>query len=153
MATSPIFGFLIIGGALLFLAVAYYVLYVRKSSEAIDQPQIQNGTVKIQKRPPSTLAYILVTIFVCGVIWFCFFSGSISGLGSRVTMDEFNQIQSGMSYQQTVNIIGFDGTEMSRSELFGIVTVMYSWSNSNGSNMNAMFQNDQLISKAQLGLP
>lgn len=30
--------------------------------------------------------------------------------------------------------------------------VMYQWVNSNGSNMNTMFQNDRLIQKAQFGL-
>ena len=30
---------------------------------------------------------------------------------------------------------------------------MYSWKNANGSNMNAMFQDGRLISKAQFGLP
>jgi hypothetical protein len=29
---------------------------------------------------------------------------------------------------------------------------MYAWQNADGSNMNAMFQNDRLISKAQFGL-
>ena len=29
---------------------------------------------------------------------------------------------------------------------------MYSWQNGNGSNMNAMFQGDRLVNKAQFGL-
>ena len=29
---------------------------------------------------------------------------------------------------------------------------MYMWQNSDGSNMNAMFQNDKLVNKAQFGL-
>jgi len=33
-----------------------------------------------------------------------------------------------------------------------IVTVMYQWQNRDGSNMNAMFQNDSLMCKAQYGL-
>ncbi len=34
----------------------------------------------------------------------------------------------------------------------GIKTVMHQWMNSDGSNMNAMFQNDKLVQKAQFGL-
>jgi hypothetical protein len=30
---------------------------------------------------------------------------------------------------------------------------MYSWKNRNGSNMNAMFQDGELVTKAQFGLP
>jgi hypothetical protein len=71
---------------------------------------------------------------------------------SNVTMAKFNQIQAGMSYQQVVNIIGKEGEEMSRVELAGYITVMYMWQNTDGSNMNAMFQNGGLISKTQFGL-
>ena len=62
------------------------------------------------------------------------------------------QIQTGMSYEQVQGIIGSEGEEISRSNIAGYSTVMYSWKNWNGSNMNAMFQNDQLVTKAQFGL-
>lgn len=69
-----------------------------------------------------------------------------------VTAAAFQQIQSGMRYEQVRAIIGAPGEEMSRMELAGTTTVMYSWANTDGSNMNAMFQNGALISKAQFGL-
>lgn len=49
-------------------------------------------------------------------------------------------------------MIGSPGEEAARSSLAGYTTVMYSWKNANGSNMNAMFQNDRLVTKAQFGL-
>jgi hypothetical protein len=78
-----------------------------------------------------------------------------------LTMAKYNQIQNGMSYSQVVGIIGQSGVEMSRNRMEGVAgvmpsvdTVMYMWQNDGGlSNMNAMFQNDRLISKAQFGLP
>ena len=70
-----------------------------------------------------------------------------------VTMSEFNRIQEGMAYSEVSLIIGAAGQVLSQSDVAGFKTVMYSWSNSNGSNMNAMFQNGKLISKAQFGLP
>ncbi len=76
-----------------------------------------------------------------------------------LTLEKYNRIQTGMSYTEVVNIIGYDGTEMSRNKLDAIptiskevITVMYMWQNSNGSNMNALFQNDKLMQKAQFGL-
>lgn len=76
-----------------------------------------------------------------------------------VTFDEYKQIENGISYKQTVAIIGYEGEEISRNKINGvpgvvesIETVMYQWVNSNGSNLNAMFQNDKLIQKAQFGL-
>lgn len=69
-----------------------------------------------------------------------------------VTLAEYKQVREGMTYEQVRNIIGAAGEELSRSDLAGYTTVMYSWSNPNGSNMNAMFQNGRLVNKAQFGL-
>ena len=70
-----------------------------------------------------------------------------------VTKAEFDAVREGMTYQEVVRIIGASGELQSSSDLAGIKTVMYSWMNANGSNMNAMFQNDKLVQKAQFGLP
>jgi curli biogenesis system outer membrane secretion channel CsgG len=70
----------------------------------------------------------------------------------RLTLSMYNQVADGISYAEAVKIIGKEGTEQSRNTLAGYVTVMYMWQNSDGSNMNAMFQNDKLIQRAQFGL-
>ena len=62
------------------------------------------------------------------------------------------RIREGMTYPEVVKILGSSGKEISRSELVGITTVMYSWSKWSGANMNAMFQNGKLVTKAQFGL-
>lgn len=69
-----------------------------------------------------------------------------------VTKAEYNSLQTGMTYSQAASVIGAQGNEISRNEIAGIKTVMYQWQNGDGSNMNAMFQNDALVSKAQFGL-
>jgi len=74
------------------------------------------------------------------------------GTTQVVTSSEYGQLRDGMTYSQVQAIIGAPGQELSRSDLAGIVTVMYSWTNSDGSNMNAMFQNGALVMKAQFGL-
>ena len=80
----------------------------------------------------------------------------LSGCATKppaVTLDEYNRVQNGMTYTEANNIIGEKGKEMSRTEIPGTpLTVMYGWQNSDGSNMNAMFQDDKLITKAQFGL-
>ncbi|RWE60638.1 MAG: hypothetical protein E5V24_12620 [Mesorhizobium sp.] len=46
-----------------------------------------------------------------------------------------------------------EGEELSSSEFGGYETVMYIWDgNGFGGNMNAMFQNGAMVSKAQFGL-
>lgn len=71
-----------------------------------------------------------------------------------VTMAGFEQLQTGMSYSEAVAILGGPGKEISRSDLGGTSTVMYQWEAGGFSvgNMNAMFQNGRLVSKAQFGL-
>jgi len=78
---------------------------------------------------------------------------------SIVSRSQYDQICQGMSYRDVKRIIGTSGEEISSNYMEGvpgvmksIKTQMYQWSNTGGSNMNAMFQNDRLISKAQFGL-
>ncbi len=77
----------------------------------------------------------------------------------RVSQAQYQQIQHGMSYSQVANIIGWAGEELAnvRTDILpgvtpSVDTRMYSWNNGDGSSMNAMFQNDRLISKGQFGL-
>ena len=76
-------------------------------------------------------------------------------LNRTVTAAEYARLTTGMTYRQAVEIIGFEGEELSRSEIAGITTVMYQWTNSglfSTANMNAMFQDGRLVTKAQFGL-
>jgi hypothetical protein len=70
----------------------------------------------------------------------------------QITLAQYSQLQSGMSYAEVVEILGREGEEMSSSDVAGIRTVMYGWSNRGGANMNAMFQQGELVQKAQFGL-
>lgn len=69
-----------------------------------------------------------------------------------LTMERYAQLQPGMSYSKAVVILGEEGQELSSNEIAGNHTVMYQWEGRGMGNMNAMFQNDKLISKAQFGL-
>ena len=73
---------------------------------------------------------------------------------SSITLDEFNRIETGMTYDEVVNIIGSYGTELSRSEIAGYTTVILMWegSGSLGANANVTFQNGSVMAKAQFGL-
>lgn len=78
------------------------------------------------------------------------------GNTERISLDEFNQLTEGMSYADAVMIIGGEGVVISEVNIADVRTVIYQWEGSNdsgfGANANATFQNDQLVSKAQLGL-
>lgn len=70
----------------------------------------------------------------------------------RISMAQYGMLSTGMSYTDAVRLLGRDGQEMSSNDLAGVHTVMYQWASSDGGNMNAMFQGDKLVSKAQFGL-
>lgn len=68
---------------------------------------------------------------------------------TAATLAKYLRLEDGMSYEEVVGICNRRGTELSRSNIAGIRTVMYSWSNPDGSNMNVTFQNGGLVGKAK----
>lgn len=84
-------------------------------------------------------------------------SSSARADNSCATKAGYDRLTSGMSYRQAVSALGCEGEEMSSTEMAGFKTIMYMWVGSGvsgmmGGNMNAMFQNDRMMSKAQMGL-
>jgi hypothetical protein len=70
-----------------------------------------------------------------------------------ITLSQYERLQAGMSYEEAVRILGKPGVEISRGDIAGYTTVMYKWDGESlGANMNAMFQNNRMITKAQFGL-
>ena len=73
--------------------------------------------------------------------------------GAKATMDAFNQIENGMTYDQVVEIIGGEGELMSESEIAGISMAIYTWDgNSAFSSCQVTFQDGVVTSKSQYGL-
>lgn len=75
---------------------------------------------------------------------------------SKITKAEFDAIQSGMTYEEVVAIIGSEGEMLSevgsKGEQFH--TVMYEWKGIGdfGANANFTFQEGKMEMKAQFGL-
>jgi hypothetical protein len=83
-------------------------------------------------------------------------------MGSRLRGNRIGAIEQGAvlpechrvpAANETLQRPGSGGTEMSRSQIGNLLTIMYTWpgSASIGANMNAMVQNDHLISKDSPG--
>lgn len=76
---------------------------------------------------------------------------ALKSMDSNATMAKYNQINTGMSYDQVKSILG-DGQLTSEDKIADIVTDIYTWSNSDGSNMNVTIQGGKVDSKTQLNL-
>ena len=79
-------------------------------------------------------------------------TAQILGETSTITNADFIEIGTGWSYDRVKTVFRTDGKEVSRVELGGISTVVYQWTNADGSNAIVTFQDGKLVSKAQAGL-
>ena len=70
-----------------------------------------------------------------------------------VTLENFNKIDSTMTYADVCALFGKDGTLDSEVNVGGITTQMYHWYDKSGiANCNVTFQNGVMAAKAQFGL-
>lgn len=72
-------------------------------------------------------------------------------MDAKVTLAMYNQIKNGMTYDQVKGILG-EGQLTSQTRIADIESSLYSWINSDGSNMNATFSGGKLNTKAQFSL-
>lgn len=70
-----------------------------------------------------------------------------------ITKEKYDQIQTGMSYDQVVQLIGSNGQNISESEINGTHYSTYSWTAEDGvSSANISFRDNVVISKSQMDL-
>lgn len=115
-----------------------------------------------KKKFPRFLGIILIVLGCIGIIGALSDSGDKKGnIDSEVTLEEFMQIKSGMTYDEVVDIIGFDGELTSQVDYgsfdFGEETIdtstdFYIWKNLLGSNCIVVFQGGVVTTKSQFGL-
>ena len=72
----------------------------------------------------------------------------------NITLDEYNQCQTGMSYQECVEIIGGEAEPLAETNILDMNSSVYVWyGGSDGiSNATLYFTNGKLTTKAQMGL-
>ena len=109
----------------------------------------------------AVLLIIVLSIFLCS----CgnpsdIFKGTeadIINSEASISLEEFNKIETGMTYKEVCDIVGGEGTLGSSVDV-GIgdeyKTEIYQWTGdgSIGANANVTFQAGKVISKAQIGL-
>jgi len=123
----------------------------------------------LPQKKNSPIKSVLVVIIIVGFFYVLFLalkpylSETTDHAGrsssSTITMNQYLQIRDGAFYHEVVGIVGRPGEEQSRNKIDAIPgvmeaveTVMYQWTNKDGTGMNAIFQNNKLVQKAQYGL-
>ena len=71
----------------------------------------------------------------------------------HISLQEFDQLDLGMSYKEVVKVLGRPGKEDSRMELLGTTTTTYEWKEGLGRMVFLTFEDDKLSSRMQFGLP
>ena len=70
-----------------------------------------------------------------------------------ITLEEYNKIETGMSYSEVKEIVGGDCNKTAEQELAGIKQAIYTCSGKEaGANALLTFQNDKLFTKTQINL-
>lgn len=78
---------------------------------------------------------------------------SITQEQTKVTLEKFNKIETGMTYQQVVDIIGEEGTISTESSYGNQSMKVYYWYASNKiANATISFMNGKVTAKSQVGL-
>lgn len=69
----------------------------------------------------------------------------------KLSADKFNSIDFGMTYEDVVDIIGEDGTNISEVSVLDTTTAIYQWEDGL-TNCNVTFSNNSVTGKAQVGI-
>lgn len=72
---------------------------------------------------------------------------------AKATMDKYNQVETGMTYDEVVAIMGGDGELSSDTEIAGVSSKLYMWDGEDiASNCSITFADGKVSSKSQFGL-
>lgn len=110
---------------------------------------------KDSKLARAFLGAMLMVLFITVSYVFLFWNpGGSAPSGEAITLNEFYEIETGMTYQEVVQIIGCDGELSSESSLLDSTYQIYTWKGNGtiGANANVSFTDGRVTSKAQAGL-
>lgn len=113
------------------------------------------------KNKPSNLRVFFLTILIFAAVFI--FAVATAGnsdsekeiLPELITIEEFNEIETGMTYDEVVKIIGSEGELTSQVDIgeYEFRTELYVWYGlTPGANANVTFQGGKVVAKAQFGL-
>ena len=79
-------------------------------------------------------------------------TSTTSSSGGTVSMDNFNKLKLGMSYDEAKGVMGGDGNETSSSKIGNYESKSYQWKGEKFAQIRATFRNGKLSSRSQSGI-
>lgn len=79
-------------------------------------------------------------------------SSDSSGAAAAVSLDKFNDIDLGMSYDEVKGIMGSEGNQTSMTKSGSYESVSYEWKGEKFARISVRFQNGELVYKFQSGI-
>ena len=77
---------------------------------------------------------------------------SSATIAADLTLENYNKLETDMSYQEVARILGSDGTVSRFAEVNGFKLVSYRWKGDNLKRIFCTFRNDKLTKKSESGL-
>lgn len=125
-------------------------------SEIDDKAKVCPHCGKSQKSKVSKFLGIIIAIIGAVIIISALASGGKEGKSDNlVTIENFNKIETGMTYEQVCELFGAEGTVASDVDIGEdeYKTTIYYWYDDSGiANCNVTIQGGKVIAKAQIGL-
>jgi outer membrane protein assembly factor BamE (lipoprotein component of BamABCDE complex) len=75
-----------------------------------------------------------------------------SSLKNALSLEQYNRLKTGMTYDEVADIMGSPGTETSSSQIGRFKTSSYKWEGEDFQMVLCVFSNDKLTSKTQANL-
>lgn len=134
----------------------------QRMAEVIESVKIKNAGSGTEKKKGRGCLFTGLAIFVIALVIIIASLGSSDDIADsdKLTLEKYNQIENGMTYEEVVEIIGFEGTPEAEVGEKGSAyyTVSYRYIGDDqvngdlGANASFMFQGGKLNMKSQLGL-
>lgn len=117
--------------------------------------EMQTSEINVEKHTNNKKIVWIVGIFLLvGVVVIVLLLCNLGGTGTYLTYENYCKIQTGMSYNQVVEVLdNHNGTLDSTSSYEDYTFSIYTWSNSSGTRCIVVsFDNGKVSAKSQYGL-
>lgn len=107
-----------------------------------------------KKAIPIVIFLLALLIYAGGIFYSMNVFSSLNKSDQYITLEEYNDCITGMTYDECVKIIGSKGEPMAETNILDVTSKAYIWygDSVSGSNATMYFMDDKLYSKAQIGL-